>query len=99
MIPLASMIRVGKWVATVAPLAAGMWYFGDYTEVRPALLKELHMAQMQIEELSKGQVLLQFNMLMEKYKMQGYLDQSDQMQLCTAAQVLGYPLSAVPGCH
>jgi hypothetical protein len=95
MITAKVIITMGAAFGALTTMAFGAWKALDYTELRPALIKELRMSQSSIEDLSQSVLLIKFQLLREKQKL-GNLTFEEQQELCRISRVLGYV--GVQGC-
>lgn len=91
------LLKVGGVVAAMSAGTATIWKVEDWTETRPVILRELKQAQLQIDQLSKSTVYLQFKWLSEKAKQPIPLSPEEQRDLCQSAKVLGFP-PPIQGC-
>jgi len=96
----------GSIAAAISAITTVAWGFGEFTGVRPAMIKELQSVQLQligdldsaksqIDQLSNSLLLLQFQDLMKKREY-APLTFIEQQEMCRIARVLGYV--GVPGC-
>lgn len=93
-----SLDRFLKWCALVAVVGGflgGTLTFADQFGFRPVLKREVDEIVVAMEATSKSVLLLQFQLLIEKQKMQP-LTFEEQKDLCRIADILGY--THVPGC-
>jgi len=109
------MKRFSKPILTAAALVAAMgvlggaaWTAGDFTEIRPVLLKEYRIAQaqfqndqlvlqQQVQQVQQVQQLQRFQQLDMKRTF-GALNWDEIQERCKIAQALGYVMSLVDGC-
>jgi len=90
-----TILKAAAILTASTTLASAAWIAGDYTEVRPVLLKEFHQLAEESAQVNKAVLLIRFQLLMEKSKFQP-LDFDDQQELCRIAKELQF--SGVPGC-
>ena len=85
-------------IGAMGVIVAPIWAFLIYTHTTPALIRDVEQVQTQLEQISKSELQLWVNFLLEKQK-RGGLTTDEQLQLCHAGQTLGYPPSMLPGCQ
>jgi len=92
---MTALLKAAGLLAASTTLASAAWVAGDYTEIRPVLLKEFHQLAEESAQINKAVLLIRFQLLMERAKFQP-LDFDDQQELCRIAKELQF--SGVPGC-
>lgn len=92
------LLKVSAYVAAMTAIAAPAWAIAAYLHVTPVLTRDIEQIQLQIEQLSKSELALEFGQLIQK-RGYGGLTPDEQRRLCQLGMALNYALATVPGCQ
>ena len=88
-------LEFAKAIGAFTVIGGAALAVANYTELRPIVVKEFKSVQVQIEELSKSQLYIQFQWLQEKEKREG-LTFDERQTMCRIARVLDF--RGIAGC-
>jgi len=89
-----SILTVSLYLGAFSGVAAAAWTVGEFTETRPALLKELRAVMAQTEQNTYSINVRELSDLEEKRKI-STLTVEENIRRCVLARAVGWP---VEGC-
>jgi hypothetical protein len=92
-----TIISAAAVLAALTSISWAAWQLGEYTELRPAIYKELHLVMDKVEQSQQTLLLIRYQILDAKLN-QGGLTVSESIERCQIAKILEYPLTIV-GCQ
>ena len=82
-----SILTIAAYVTAFSVVSAAAWGVGEYTELRPAFIKELNVVIAQTQQLAKSVQWIELENL-EKQKEHGILSNQENQKRCELAYML-----------